>query len=96
LARIFKTAPATHDFNAIWWKIFHDSGLEVADKVTKGIDKTIEQLAEFPKIGRLKKQYRYPVYVMPAGPFVIVYTFEDDLVTVIRIVHEHQQLERLI
>lgn len=67
-----------------------ESSVEVATKIIKDIIEKIEGLADFPEMGtklmhkiRLKSKYRYII----CGQYLIFYIYENDIVSIQRVLH---------
>lgn len=97
-AKIRINPVATADLQEIKSYIAEDN-IDAATKVVKEIIEKIESLAEFPEIGtmlmykiRLKSRYRYVI----CGQYLIFYIYEDDIVSIQRILHGKRDYMKLL
>jgi len=93
---VIRTANATRDLNKIrnWWL---QSDSEVAFRFACGVKKTIQRLAEMPKMG---DEYEVPdgtwrrrVRVDGFAKYWIYYHFDGLVIRVLRVIHSSQNVE---
>lgn len=87
------SAKATEDLEKIWLYTFEHWSLEQADRYFKLIIEEIEYLAKNPKSGKsihfVRKEYR----MAKVKSHLIFYKTENNLVSVIRILHQRMDIE---
>jgi toxin ParE1/3/4 len=87
MARIVVTAPADADVAAILDHLTANAGRPIAVKYAEAFDAAYDRLAAFPRLGptRLALGPQTRIWIVP--PYVMVYGYADDTVTVLRVLH---------
>jgi toxin ParE1/3/4 len=83
------------DLLEIWNHIAKDS-IDVANRVSDEIDAAIRSLLEMPGKGHFRKDVKKRGYrFWTVYSYVIAYRFDDDSLTVVRVVHGQRSFKRL-
>jgi len=86
---------AREDLLEIWHHIAKDN-VSAANRVGDEIDATIQKLCESPGIGHIRRDVKSTQYRFKnVFSYVIVYRYDDDTLTVIRVVHGRRDFRRL-
>jgi toxin ParE1/3/4 len=90
----YRLAPAARDdLDTIWDHVAREARDEgPADRLIEAIAERLWLLAEHPRIGRPRDDLDTGLRSFPVGNFIIVYEVADGDVSVLRIVHGHQDL----
>lgn len=69
---------------------------DAAERLDEQIHKTIQLLAEFPKLGHTRADVKDKRYLFRAvGSYIIAYRIEQDELVVVRVVHGARDFRRL-
>lgn len=83
------------DLLEIWHHIARDSR-EAADRVGERLDAAIRGLVEMPGKGHTRSDVKVPRYrFWSVYSYVIAYCYDDDTLTVVRVVHGARNFRRL-
>ncbi len=95
MRRIFFTANADFDLDDIYFFISSQSYTNVpAEKVVQRIKDKVEFLAENPEAGTIREDHvpNKDIRFWPVFSYLVVYSFDEDLITVLRIIHGARDL----
>ena len=96
MAQIKWSLTASYDLQEIEDYIARDSPL-YAVRVTNRIVEAVERLEEFPRSGRIVPEYgNASLREVIEGSYRIVYTWGDEVITVLRVVHAARDFERVV
>lgn len=87
---------ARRDLNAIWDYIA-ENDQRAADRFIARIADTLELLGSMPGIGHVREDVTDPTLRTHAvGRYLIIYRFEARPIEVVRVVHGHRDLTRVL
>ena len=89
------TPCAIADIERIYLESARQFGISQADAYQAGLRRSLELIGQHPLVARERTGFRRPVRVHPYESHVIVYLV-GDAVLVIRILHAHQNLRRIL
>ena len=78
---------AQADVSDIWAYTVEAWSEAQAETYLTGLGQAFDQLAAFPEIARLRVEFAPPVRIFAYQQHLIIYTVEDTLIDVIRVVH---------
>lgn len=83
------------DLLEIWHHIAQDN-LSAANRVSQKLDEAIRRLADMPTKGHRRADVRHPDYrFWTVYSFVIAYRFDEQTLSVVRVVHGRRNLKKL-
>ena len=94
-ARVERTPQVAVDLDEIWLAIAADNE-RAADRVLSRIVEAAYRLGEFPEMGQARSELRLGLRGWTVGEYVIFYSFEPDVVTILRVVHGTRELGDLL
>lgn len=91
------TAQASADFTEIAAYIAQESGYpETGEKFAEKLQSICERLATLPfNIGRRRDELKEDLYSYAFGNYLIFYTFDQEVITIITIREGHRNIEAL-
>ena len=92
--RLLITPLAEADLAEIWAYIAEDSP-KAATEFVEQVEAKLEPLLEFPGIGSARDKLAPGLRALPYRNYVIYYTFTDDEVTIVRVVHGARDVRAL-
>lgn len=93
MAIVHKQALAEQDLANIWLYTWQEWGEQQADNYLDELEKTINLLAEQPKIGRLRREFTPQVRMFFHAYHFIVYQEIQDGIRVIRVLHKSMDVD---
>ena len=87
MARVVVTEPAKHDLRRILSDLNLKAGYRVAVRDAVDFKATYRRLADIPARGPLRPSLGRTARIAIVVPYIVVYDYEDDLVTVLRVLH---------
>ena len=94
--RICRITPrASQDIEAIADYLATQSSLASAESFLKGIDATLNRVAQFPQIGRKRNELYPGLRSLPYKQYLIFYRLLDDAIEVFRIISGYQDVTAL-
>ena len=89
----YKTTPkADSDLVGIYVHGFKNFGEEQAEKYFSELEDCFQLLSETPLICRERTEFTPPVRIHPHGRHLVIYMIRDDLILIIRILHDRMDL----
>lgn len=85
---------AEADLDSIWEYIARDNPV-AANRVFDSIAERFEMLVRQPSIGEPREEIRSDLRSFPVGKYVIFYSIENDLVTIVRVVHGARDIDNI-
>jgi plasmid stabilization system protein ParE len=92
MARVVISAPADHDVGTILDYLTANAGHAIAEKYVRAFDVAYERLGLFPRIGPTRPALGPHTRIWIVPPYVMIYDFTDDTVTVLRVLHGKQSI----
>jgi len=92
--KVLFTSPARIDISGIAAYIAEDS-IKAAEKFYDTVQAKCEELAQMPKMGKLRKELHPSVRSFPFGSHVIFYIAQDDMIIVLRVLHGARDIPSL-
>ncbi len=88
---------AEDDLDAIWLYVARESGsMDVANRLIDSITDRFVLLAGFPYAGRIREvEFGTGVRTFPVGEYIIVYSVDNSIVAILRVVHGRRDLAAL-
>lgn len=94
MARVAISIFARRDVNSILSDLNERAGSPVSKRYAAEFKKMNETLAEFPESGPLRKGLGRYARIKVVLPYVVVYDFAGDLVTVLRVLHGQRNITK--
>jgi plasmid stabilization system protein ParE len=85
-----------HDLTDLFDYIAADSGVDRADAVLRRIGQTLESLAMFPRIGRVRDDLDGSPRAFSVWPWLVIYEPSEDGIFVWRIIDGRRDIRRLV
>ncbi len=95
MAQVLFTPLATEDLKEIWRYLAENAGNESANKFLQAVKKKCENVAEFPKMGRVRHEYVVNLRSFPFGKYIIFYLPLSDGIEVLRIVYSSRDIVQI-
>lgn len=93
MAIIQKQALAEQDLVNIWLYTWQQWGEAQADFYLDELEKTLKLLAEQPKLGRLREEFKPPVCIFYHAHHLLVYQEIQDGIRVVRVLHKSMDVD---
>lgn len=90
------TPKAENDLEAIWRYTASTWSPDQADLYIDTLIQTIETLVAMPKLARERAEFTPPVRIHPAAEHLIIYRFDGDRLSVIRILGGRQNWRAML
>lgn len=90
---VYKRPLADQDLVSIWLYTWQDWGEAQADRYLDALERVMQTLAQYPKMGHERKEFTPAVRMHPHAHHLVVYQPEDDGITVIRVLHKNMDVE---
>ena len=87
---------AIADVDRIYLASARRFGIRQADIYQRGLRDTLDAIAAFPQLAHERQDPRRKVRIQPYESHLVIYLIEEDGVLVVRIVHAHQNLRRIL
>lgn len=84
---------ATRDLDDAWDYIAHEESAGTADEVLREIGKIYGLLSAWPMLGRKRDTLSPSVRSLPVNPYVIFYRVKDDVVQIVRVLHQSRDTD---
>ena len=81
---------AAQDLDDIWDYTAQVWSPAQAETYITGIRRTIRTIGDMPEIGRVRPEITPQVRTHPSAEHLIVYQFDDDTVTILRVLHKRR------
>ena len=94
MARVAISIFARRDVNSILNDLNERAGSPVSKRYAAEFKKMNETVAEFPESGPLRKGLGRYARIKVVLPYVVVYDFAGDLVTVLRVLHGQRNITK--
>ena len=94
--RLRLTPAAISDVKRIYRESIKRFGIKQADRYQDGLAEILQVIAEHPRLNREHAQFRRPMRLHPYESHVVAYIIDEDSVAVVRILHAHQNLRRIL
>ena len=94
MAKLIVSPPAALDAAAIVDLLSDKAGIDVAAKYLREIDALFERISLFPKSGMRRPSLGRDIRLGVVEPYVIIYRYRADTVTVARIVDGRRNITR--
>ena len=91
----YRSESAGQDLDDIFALVAEDNGLGVAVAQLERLEKSLDRLAAFPRLGRARRDLGENTFTLPVRPWVIIYDFAEGDVEVLRIVDGRRDLPAL-
>jgi len=90
------TSRATADIDRIYLEGARQFGIAQADAYQRGLMASISIIADHPFLAHERTAFRNPVRIHAYESHVIAYVVDDLGVLIVRILHAHQNLRRIL
>ena len=90
------TDQAKDDLLGIWYTIASNRDERTADRFTAKILDKCRVHAQLPEGGRLRVELSPGIRSFAVAPYVVFYMPEEDTISVLRIVHGHRDIKRIM
>ena len=90
--RVIRSAEVARDLDGIFSDIILNNGLAVAVAQMERLERTLDRLGDFPRLGRQRADLSGKPYILPAPPWTIVYEIAGADVWVLRIIDGRRDL----
>ena len=87
MAHLVVAAAAQSDLIDIQFFGIVNFGQRASDDYAEGLRRLMGRLADFPMLGAERRNLLQPVRVLPYRSHLVIYTFEDDVVRILRVRH---------
>lgn len=87
---------AKADIGRIYLESARAFGIHQADSYQSGLRESLGIIGAHPELARERSNFTRPVRVHPYEAHVIVYLLDDKGVLILRILHAHQKLRRIL
>ncbi len=94
--RIRLTSRAAVDIERIYLESARQFGVAQADLYQRGLMDSIAVIADHPFLAHERTMFRKPVRIHTYQSHVIAYLVDDSGVLIVRILHAHQNLRRIL
>lgn len=94
--RVRITSRATADIDRIYLESARQFGLAQADSYQQGLMASISVIADHPYLAHERANFRTAVRIHAYQSHVIAYLIDDVGVLIVRILHAHQNLRRIL
>jgi toxin ParE1/3/4 len=94
--RLSYSVAALRDLKAIYRQSFRQFGLAQADRYRAGLERSFRLIAEHPLASSEHAGYKRPLRVHFYQSHVIFYAIEDDIVRVVRVLHQQQDWQGIL
>jgi len=84
---------AARDLDDVWDYLAREESVNAADTVLREIAKTYKLLGAWPLLGRKRDNLSPGARSLPVNPYVIFYRITEDVVRIIRILHESRDTD---
>ncbi len=88
------TPAAKSDLLKIWNYTLETWGKKQAEKYLRGIESTLEQLADNPELGRQRPEINYGYYSFPVEKHIIFYLQSSRYVDIIGVLHGRMDINK--
>jgi len=76
--RIIKSLEAERDLADLFYHIANDSGIQRAELILRRIEQTLETLADWPFIGRVRPELDGSPRAFSVWPWIVIYEPQED------------------
>jgi toxin ParE1/3/4 len=90
------TRQAIADLDDIWRYSAETWSVAQADRYTDDLTHTFDMLASIPNLGRERTEFTPPVRIHAHGEHLIIYTFANETVNIIRILGGRQSWQGIL
>jgi toxin ParE1/3/4 len=94
MARVFVAGPAKRDLRRILSDLNERAGYRVVARYAADFKTTYRRLADLPEIGPPRPALGVKVRIAIVQPYLVFYEYEDDVVTVLRVLHGRRNITR--
>lgn len=84
---------AVRDLDEAWEYVAREASMGIADGVVREIGKAYGLLSAWPLLGRKRDALSPGVRSLPVNPYVIFYRVKEDVVQVVRILHQSRDTD---
>lgn len=84
---------AARDLDDAWDYIAHEESVSVADGILREIGKTYGLLSAWPLLGRKRDKLSPGIRSLPVNPYIIFYRITEDVVRIVRILHQSRDTD---
>jgi len=92
MSQIIVSAHADADVAAILDHLTQTAGRLVADKYAQAFNAAYDRLIDFPRLGPMRPTLGSDARIWVVAPYVIVYDYAGDRVTILRILHGRRKI----
>jgi toxin ParE1/3/4 len=96
MARVVITGTADADVTGIITYLVRNAGHQVAQRYLGAFDAVYDRLADVPASGSPRPALGRNARIALVHPFVVIYDYVDDTVTVLRVLHGRRDIAREI
>ncbi len=93
MANLIKTKLAEEDLIAIWMYTYQEWGERQADLYLDDLNEAFMRIVRFPEIARERTELSPPARIHPHKHHLVVYTFDESNITIIRVLHESMNID---
>ena len=93
MPNLIKTKLAEEDLIGIWVYTFQEWGEQQADLYLDDLNDALLRIEKFPEIARERKELSPSVRIQPHKHHLVVYTFDESNITIIRVLHESMNID---
>lgn len=87
---------AISDLEGIWLYSAQTWSADQADRYIDGLARAFDMLTALPEIGRERAEFNPPVRLYVHGTHLIVYTIDQDSITVLRVLGHRQDWQSIL
>jgi len=84
--RVIRSAEAARDLDGVFGDICLNNGWDVAVAQMERLEKALDRLGDFPRLGRRRTDLKGGPFVFPVSPWTIFYEISGADVRVLRII----------
>ena len=84
---------AARDLDDVWDYLAREESVNAADTVLREIAKTYKLLGAWPLLGRKRDNLSPGARSLPVNPYVIFYRITEDVVRIVRMLHQSRDTD---
>ena len=90
--RVIRSTEVARDLDGIFGDVFGNNGLIVAVAQMERLERALDRLGDFPRLGRRRVDIDGELFILPVPPWTIVYELDNADVHVLRIIDGRRDL----
>jgi plasmid stabilization system protein ParE len=91
--RVTRSTEVARDLDGVFGDIVRNNGWTVAVAQMQRLERALERLGDFPRLGRRRVDIDGELFILPIPPWTIVYEIHDADVHVLRIIDGRRDLD---